>query len=89
MLNNDATFFTLIFSLNKTSNPEPWERVDPSKSQKVEYVTLHKVYRGWMVVNKAFSFIVFVLHVEYFSLYRQFAESLKEPCSQISASLLL
>lgn len=36
MLNNHATFsFTLTFSLNKTNNPEPWERVDPSKPQKV------------------------------------------------------
>lgn len=24
-----------VYSLNKTSNPEPWERLDPSKPQKV------------------------------------------------------
>lgn len=36
ILSNDTEFsFTFVFSLNKTSNPEPWERVDPSKPQKV------------------------------------------------------
>ena len=28
---------SLFFSLNKTRNPEPWERVDPTKPQKVVY----------------------------------------------------
>lgn len=27
--------FTFIFSLNKSYNPEPWEKIDPSKPQKV------------------------------------------------------
>ncbi|KAM9860422.1 normal mucosa of esophagus-specific gene 1 protein [Aulostomus maculatus] len=29
--------------LNKTSNPEPWERVDPSKPQKL--VTIHQQWK--------------------------------------------
>lgn len=38
MIANDTEFsFTFVFSLNKTRNPEPWERVDPSKPQKVTY----------------------------------------------------
>lgn len=27
--------FTFMFSLNKSYNPEPWEKIDPSKPQKV------------------------------------------------------
>lgn len=39
ILSNDAEFlFTFVFSINKTSNPEPWERVDPSKPQKVTFL---------------------------------------------------
>lgn len=39
ILSNDKEFFfTFVFSLNKTSNPEPWERVDPSKPQKVTFL---------------------------------------------------
>ncbi|CAL8243542.1 unnamed protein product [Lota lota] len=31
--------------LNKTSNPEPWERLDPSKPQK-----LHTINQQWMPI---------------------------------------